>query len=47
MLSRYFNLVVGVLLFLATFVFTRNKIGKIEGGIFIGLYLSYLMYNLL
>lgn len=42
-----FNLVVGLLLFLATFVFSRNKIGKAEGGIFIVLYLSYLGYSLL
>ena len=42
-----FNLIVSVLLFGATFIFTRGILGKIEGSIFVALYFSYLTYSLL
>ena len=42
-----FNLIVSVLLFGATFIFTRGILGKIEGSIFVALYFSFLTYSLL
>ncbi len=42
-----FNLIVSVLLFAATFFFSRGILGKIEGYIFVTLYFGYLTYSLL
>lgn len=40
------NLLVNVLLFIATFVFSRNSLARIEGIIFVLLYLIYLLFNI-
>lgn len=40
------NLGVSILLFAATFLFSRNILGRVEGFIFVTLYLAYLTYSL-
>ncbi|MEY3239837.1 MAG: hypothetical protein RIR11_1275 [Bacteroidota bacterium] len=40
------NLGVSILLFIATFVFSRNVLGRSEGVIFVSLYVGYLAYVL-
>lgn len=41
------NLGVSILLFMATFIFSRNILGRKEGILFVCLYLGYLIYSLL
>jgi cation:H+ antiporter len=41
------NLGVSILLFIATFIFSRNVLGRSEGIIFVSLYVGYLIYVLL
>jgi cation:H+ antiporter len=40
------NLGVGSLLFMATFLFSRNTLGRKEGIVFVSLYIAYLVYSL-